>query len=157
MAQETQQATGTQGGTGEWQAPDVIPTFSYEDAPAAIEFLERAFGFERHAVYEGEGGKIDHAQLRFGSGMIMLGSAVRQREEWPSKSPGEVGASTGGTYVTVEDPDAHCERAKAAGAEIITEPTDKDYGSRDYSVRDPEGYLWNFGTYRPTGEGEAAG
>jgi uncharacterized glyoxalase superfamily protein PhnB len=134
-----------------WHAPDVIPTMRYQDASAAIDWLERAFGFERHAVHQGEGGRIEHAELRFGSGMIMLGSA-RESEEWPSRTPGELGGATGGTYVIVEDPDAHYRRAKDAGAEIVMELTDQDYGSRDYSARDLEGYLWSFGTYRPTGD-----
>jgi uncharacterized glyoxalase superfamily protein PhnB len=132
-----------------WQAPDVIPTLCYGDAAAAIEWLERAFGFERHAVHEGDGGTIDHAELRLGSGMIMLGSA-REKAEWPSKAPHQLGGATGGTYVIVDDPDAHHERAKAAGAEIVMELTDQPYGSREYAARDLEGHLWSFGTYRPS-------
>jgi uncharacterized glyoxalase superfamily protein PhnB len=135
-----------------WQAPDVIPAISYEDAPAAIEWLERAFGFERHAVYEGEDGTIEHAELRVGSGMVMLGSEREgdAYERFPVGTPRKVGALTAGFYVIVDDPDAHCERAKAAGAEIVMELTDQDYGSRDYTARDLEGHLWTFGTYRPT-------
>jgi uncharacterized glyoxalase superfamily protein PhnB len=135
----------------DWEAPDVIPTLRYEDAVAAIDWLERAFGFERHMVVDGGDGAIAHAQLRVGSGMIMLGSA-REGDDWPSKAPGRLGGATGGTYVIVADPDAHCERARAAGAEILREPVDQDYGGRDYSARDPEGYLWSFGTYRPSGD-----
>jgi uncharacterized glyoxalase superfamily protein PhnB len=136
-----------------WQAPDVIPSLIYRDAHAAIDFLEAAFEFERHAVYEGDDGSVHHAELRYGSGMIMLGSATRERDEWPVRSPADAGATTGGIYVIVDDPDAHYARAKAAGAEILRELEDQDYGSRDYSARDPEGYVWSFGTYRPTAGG----
>ena len=127
-------------------APDVIPTLHYHDALAAIDWLERAFGFERHAVYE-EGGVVQHSELRFGSGMVMLGSA--RENEHGTKTPREAGAPTGGLYVIVEDPDAHHERAVAAGAEVIRGLQNEEYGSRGYSARDPEGYVWHFGTYRP--------
>jgi uncharacterized glyoxalase superfamily protein PhnB len=94
-------------------------------------------------VVEGETeGQIVHAQLRFGDGMIMLGST---RGDEADSHVGQ-----GWTYVAVEgDIDAHFERAKGAGAEIMREPEDQDYGSRDYSTRDLEGNVWNFGTYRP--------
>jgi uncharacterized glyoxalase superfamily protein PhnB len=118
------------------------PSLRYDDAPAAIEWLERAFGFEREMVVEEDEGRIAHAQLRYGDGMIMLGS---EREDgWGPH------AGRSWVYVAVEgDVDAHFETARAAGAEVIREPTDQEYGSRDYSVRDPEGNLWSFGTYRP--------
>lgn len=124
-----------------WRAPDVIPVIRYRDARAALDWLERAFGFERHAVHE-EGGTVRHAELRWRGGMVMLGSAA------PSDSA-DGSRSTEGPYVIVEDVDAHCARARAAGAEIVLEPSDQDYGSRDYQARDPEGHLWSFGTYRP--------
>src|ERR1700716_2081897 len=129
MTQDSQQATAVKPAPSGWQAPDVLPTMRYRDALAAIDWLERAFGFERQAVYE-EGGVVHHAQLRFGSGMIMLGSATREDDTaWPVKVPAEVGAATSGIYVVVEDPDAHYARATAAGAEILRELTDQDYGS----------------------------
>jgi len=123
----------------------VFPTFRYQDPKAAIAFLERAFGFERHAVHEGADGSVEHAELRHGDGMIMLGG-VRD---------GELGAiapppGSGATYLAVEDVDALHAQAKAAGAEIVMEPFDTDYGSRDFSARDPEGNVWSFGTYRPS-------
>jgi uncharacterized glyoxalase superfamily protein PhnB len=130
-----------------YQVPDAIPTLHYADAHAALDWLERAFGFERHAVYE-DGGKVVHAELRIGSnGMVMLGSA--RENQYGLKTPRETGAPTSGIYVIIADTDAHCARAREAGAEILMEPTDQDYGSRDYSARDPEGYVWHFGTYRP--------
>ena len=93
-------------------------------------------------VVEEDEGRIAHAQLKYGDGMIMLGS---EREDgWGPR----VGRSW--VYVAVEgDVDVHFERARAAGAEVLREPTDQEYGSRDYSVRDPEGNIWSFGTYRP--------
>jgi uncharacterized glyoxalase superfamily protein PhnB len=131
----------------------IIPSFKYRDAPRAIEFLCAAFGFEKHVVYEGENGAIDHAQLKLGPDFIMLGSA-RNDEAWPSKTPSDLGGATGGVYVVLErdeDIDAHCVRARAAGAQIIREPNSPDYGGRSYSAADLEGYLWSFGSYRPEG------
>ena len=143
--------SASQGGSGPtYAAPDVIPAIRYRDAPAAIEWLERAFGFERHMVIEGEGGRIEHAELRVGSGMVMLGS-VRE-DAFNVRVPRDVGATTAGFYVIVEDPDAHFERARQAGAEILMDLTDQDHGSRDYTARDPEGHVWHFGTYRPAGD-----
>jgi uncharacterized glyoxalase superfamily protein PhnB len=127
----------------------VIPALQYEDAPAAIDFLCRAFGFEKSAVYEGEGGSIDHAQLTLGNGMIMLGSVKETEYGKLLVRPREVGGVTMSVYVIVEDADAHFARAKAAGAEITHELVTKDYGGRDYSCKDPEGNVWTFGTYDP--------
>jgi uncharacterized glyoxalase superfamily protein PhnB len=119
------------------------PSFRYADAPAAIEWLETAFGFERAMIVDGEEeGQVAHAQMRFGDGLIMLGST--RGDEWDGVAGG------GWTYVAVEgDIDAHFERARAAGAEIVREPEDQEYGSRDYGARDLEGNVWFFGTYRP--------
>lgn len=142
--------TKAAAGQARWSAPDVIPTFSYQDAKAAIDFLHDAFGFDVHAVFEGEGSTVQHAELRVGSGMIMLGTAHPDRPDWPTRAPGELGDATGGTYVIVSDPDAHFARAQAAGAEIVRGLVDQEYGSREYSARDTEGYIWSFGTYRPT-------
>jgi uncharacterized glyoxalase superfamily protein PhnB len=73
--------------------------------------------------------------------------------EFGMKSPGALGGINQCLYVTVEDPDAHYERAKAAGAKIVIEPFDTDYGARNYCARDLEGHLWTFGTYRPLDDG----
>jgi uncharacterized glyoxalase superfamily protein PhnB len=121
----------------------IYPVVRYEDARAAIDFLERAFGFERHAVHEGDGGKIVHSELRLGDAFVMPSS---------TGSGGEVydqGAGTAVVYVAVDEVDSIHERARDAGAEIVMPPTDQDYGSRDFTARDPEGKLWSFGTYRP--------
>jgi uncharacterized glyoxalase superfamily protein PhnB len=128
--------------------PAIIPYIRYEDASAMLTWLEDAFGFKRRAVYE-EGAQIVHAEVTYGNGMFMTGS-TREDDESVAQTPNQLGgAATGGMYVVVEDADAHCEQARAAGAEIVREPTDQDYGSRDYAARDPEGHVWSFGTYRP--------
>ena len=125
----------------------------YEDAPAAIEFLCRAFGFEKHLVVPGEEeGTIVHAQLRFGNGMVMLGSAGKHGGGFDElmTTPREAGGRcTASVYVVVEDPDAHHERAVAEGAVVVMPLVDQDYGGRGYSCRDPEGHVWSFGDYDP--------
>ena len=127
----------------------IIPALQYQDAPAAIDFLCRAFGFEKKAVYQGEGGSVDHAQLTLGNGMVMLGSVKDTDYGRMLVRPRQVGGVTMSVYVIVEDPDAHFARAKAAGAEIVLEPVTQDYGGRDYTCKDPEGHVWTFGTYDP--------
>ena len=128
----------------------VVPAMRYRDANAAIEWLCKAFGFERHLVVPGENGTVAHAQLTFGNGMIMLGSAREDEFGQWVKPPRETGGiGTQSAYVIVEDADAHYARAKAAGAEIVMEVEDQDYGGRLYSCLDPEGHLWSFGTYDP--------
>ena len=127
----------------------MIPTMRYRDAARMIDWLCNAFGFERHFVVPGEDGTIAHAQLSWGNGMVMLGSA--RDDEWGQWvkpiTPG--GATTGSPYVVVDDADAHFARARGAGAEILMPLADTDYGSRQYAARDPEGQVWCFGTYDP--------
>jgi uncharacterized glyoxalase superfamily protein PhnB len=120
--------------------PNIFPCLIYDDTPAAIAWLERAFGFEKHVVYPGPGETIAHAELKLGAGMVMLGSG--KDGSFAKKTPQMI-------YVCVTDSDALFHRAKAAGAVVVRELTDTDYGSRDFAVRDPEGNLWNFGTYLP--------
>lgn len=127
----------------------IIPTLRYLDAPAAIEWLCGAFDFSKHLVISGENESIVHAQLTFGKGMIMLGSIRDDAFGRLNGAPAEIGGVTQSPYIIVTDIDAHCARAKAAGAEIVIEIRDEDYGGRDYSCRDPEGHLWNFGSYNP--------
>ena len=128
----------------------IIPAMRYRDALAAIDWLCSAFGFEKHAVYA-DGATVHHAQLVFGNGMIMLGSADNV-SEWGRHmaQPDETGMrETQSACVIVSDTDAHYARAKAAGAEIVIEIADQDYGGRGYACRDPEGHLWWFGSYDP--------
>jgi uncharacterized glyoxalase superfamily protein PhnB len=127
----------------------VIPALQYQDARAAIDFLCTAFGFEKKAVYEGEGGAIAHAELTLGNGMIMLGSVNQSEYGKLLVRPRDAGGVTMSTYAIVDDVDAHYARAKAAGAVITREPVTQDYGGRDYTAKDPEGNVWTFGTYDP--------
>ena len=126
--------------------PTITPALRYADGPAAIEFLCRAFGFEKHLVVPGEGNTIMHAQLTLGHGMIMLSSTPSEFDQLVQK-PGQAGSVC--ICVVIQEVDAHCAQARAAGAEILQEPTDKPYGGRDYVCRDPEGYVWCFGSYDP--------
>ena len=123
------------------------PTLRYRDAHAAIDWLERALGFERRAVHQDDAGNVVHAELDFRGGLVMLGSARNPAEGGFQEIAPPPGSSS--VYVVIDDPDALHDRAKAAGAEIVRELVDLDYGSRDFAVRDPEGNLWNFGTYDP--------
>ncbi|WP_433075518.1 VOC family protein [Dactylosporangium sp. CA-052675] len=122
--------------------PNVWPTLRATDARALITFLAEAFGFVQVAVY-GDGDLVEHAQLAWPEGGgVMLGSDRRDGSPWNLK-PG-----TFGCYVVTAEPDALYARARAAGAEILQELHEADYGSRGFAVRDPEGNLWSFGTYR---------
>lgn len=130
----------------------VIPCLRYRDAPAAIEWLCANFGFEKHAVHANDDGTIAHAQLSFGNGMIMLGSVKDDGSEWNGqiKQPDEVGGfETQSPYVIASDADAIYRKAKAAGAVIVMDIKDEDYGGRGFSCRDLEGHLWSFGTHDP--------
>lgn len=127
--------------------PAIVPCLSYRDAPTAIAWLKEAFGFTENMIVPGPDGTIAHAQLAFGSGLIMVGS--ERDDELAMRIPCDLGGITQSIYIVVDDADAHYARAVEAGAEIVRELQDTDYGSRDYSARDPEGHLWNFGTYRP--------
>jgi len=128
----------------------VIPSLRYRDAPAAIEWLCRVFGFQKHLVVPGEGGTIVHAELAFGNGMVMLGSVVDSEFGRLIKQPDEIGgAETQSSYLIVNDADAVYGRAKAAGAAIVIEIKDEDYGGRGFGCRDLEGHLWYVGTFDP--------
>jgi uncharacterized glyoxalase superfamily protein PhnB len=129
-------------------AQTIFPAFTYDDAEAAIEWLGRALGFEPHAVHRDDDGAVAHAELKLGDQMIMLGTK-REPDPLPRVLPAQAGGVTSHAYVVVEDPDALFERATRAGAEVVRPLTDQDYGSREFSVRDPGGQLWSFGTYRP--------
>jgi uncharacterized glyoxalase superfamily protein PhnB len=127
----------------------IFPILRYSDARAAIRWLCEAFGFrERFSVPE-TGEFVRHAQLSLGTNIIMLGSS---RDDDLLKSPQTLGAATQALCVYVPDIDEHFERARSAGAEITTAPYDTDFGAREYHVRDPEGHLWTFGTYLPSGD-----
>jgi uncharacterized glyoxalase superfamily protein PhnB len=124
--------------------PTVWPTLRARDARALIDFLVEAFGFVEVAAYPDGSGGIVHAQLAWPlGGGLMLGTARDEDgDPWPVR-PG-----TAGCYVVTDDPDGLFARATAAGARVVQELEDADYGSRGFGVADPEGNLWSFGTYR---------
>ncbi|MFG1650025.1 VOC family protein [Micromonospora sp. NPDC049275] len=126
------------------RGPEVIPTLRYRDAPAAIGWLVDVVGFRAELVVPGPDDSISHAQLTWGNGMVMLASQT-------DGSDGRLVLDSGpaSTYVVLDDVAAHYERVIAAGAEVVQKLRDEDYGGQGYSVRDAEGNLWSFGSYRP--------
>jgi uncharacterized glyoxalase superfamily protein PhnB len=131
-------------------ARSIIPALHYQDGQAAIDWLVRAFGFQPHMVVRGDDGTIAHAQLVRGNVMIMLGSSTSSDYAQYVKSPLEMRRyNSQSPYLVVDDPDEVYHRALAAGAEIIIPLKDEDYGGRGFTCRDPEGHLWNFGSYDP--------
>lgn len=129
------------------EKPNIFPGFRYKNAPKAIAWLAEAFGFEQRFVVPGPDDTIAHAQLMLGSGLIMLGSLPGEPDP---DNPWD--AVRYGTYIHVPDIEAHYARARAAGARIVRELQDTQYGSREFSVEDLEGNLWSFGTYDPLAE-----
>jgi len=127
--------------------PTMSPFLRYRDAPAAVEWLVRAFGLDARAVFRGPDDTIAHAELGFGGSVLMLGSA--KEDELALRTPRELGGVSGGIYMCVPEIDPHYARAREAGAEIVYPLRDTEYGSREYSARDLEGNLWSFGTYQP--------
>jgi len=123
----------------------IHPTILYRDAGAAIDFLERAFGFAVLARHDNPDGTVAHSELRLGDDVIMVGTGADDLQD----APDDFRAARFGVYLSVEDLDAHFERARAAGANVTRELQNTDYGSREYSARDPEGLHWHFGTYVP--------
>lgn len=135
-------------GEPRFTSSNIYPCLFYRDARAAIDWLCRAFGFVERMAVPGEHGTIVHAELTLGDGVVMLGSNKPERG-WVS--PRDLPALNQLVSVYVDDPDAHCARARAAGAEIVQDLRDEDYGARGYLARDPEGNQWYFGSYRPGG------
>lgn len=124
--------------------PSIYPTLHYDDAREAIRFLTSAFGMNEESVTEGaDGSTIVHAMLGWGTGLVMLSS----RSDDEQSKLFDLGPVC--LYLAVDDPDAHHEKAVAAGAKIVMELVDQPYGSREYAARDAEGNVWCFGTYRP--------
>jgi len=121
----------------------VAPYLFYDDVDRAVDFLEKAFGFARIFTSpdpDGEG--LAHAQLAHGSGKVMLGKVGPGLR--PVKSAQALSALHSGVYVYVDDVDAHCQRARAAGAEVLLEPADMHWGDRMYCALDSEGQFWMF-------------
>lgn len=128
-------------------APNIFPALRYRDAAAAMDWLERVFGFTRTFATPGENGGIGHAELRLDAGTIMLGSGAPSLADEPARDFGEQRMSL---YVAVADVEAHYARAVEQGAEITYPLRTMDYGSTEYGARDLEGIQWSFGTYLPT-------
>lgn len=131
---------------------NVIPCIRYRDAAAMIEWLCDVVGFENQLIVPTAGNLVAHAQLTLGNGMVMIGSVLEAKTESGNATTPiteSQGQPTQSPYVIVSDADAVYERARAAGAEIVHELKDEEYGGRGFSFRDPEGYIWNIGTYDP--------
>ena len=127
----------------------VIPGMWYRNAPDAIEWLCRVFGFQKHAVYAGPKKTIMHAELTLDGGMIMLGTIRDSEHRKYMKMPDEAGGETRGVNLIVDDAGAVYQRAKAAGAEIVLDIEEKPHGGKAFTCRDPEGHVWNVGEYDP--------
>lgn len=132
--------------------PRISSAIYCQDAAATIDWLCKAFGFEIRLRIEGEGGRIEHSELTYGSGLVMVGEerGERRPQQRQTRSPRSIdGANTQSMMVYVDDVDAHCARARAAGAVIVTEPKNTDYGAeywedRGYECLDLEGHSWWF-------------
>lgn len=129
----------------------IIPTLPYRDAAAAVDWLCQAFGFARRLVHREPSGAVAFAQLAYGDGLVMIGTAPEEGSGSIQLPP--LGHVTQSAYVIVPDADAHFARARRAGAEIVAPVKDEPYGGRSYSCRDLEGHLWHFGTYDPWAQG----
>lgn len=129
------------------EAPCIFSTFRYRDAAAMIDWLQQAFGFTVRVKYM-DGETVAHAELALGASIIMIGSV---RDDAYGAMVGSPAPAIGGksVYVAVPDADAAYARAKAAGAKILQDLVDRDYGSREFICADPEGNVWSFGTYWP--------
>lgn len=127
----------------EFKRNSLTSALCYQDPKAALDWLEEAFGFEPAMVITDKDGKVGHAEMRFRECLVMVGG------EWTDdhKSPASIGGkNTQTVHVQLErNIDAHCERARRAGAAILVEPEDQFYGDRTYRARDPEGHIWTFG------------
>jgi uncharacterized glyoxalase superfamily protein PhnB len=132
---------------------EIIPSLRYADAPRAIAFLCAAFGFERRAVHvdPADSSIVYQAELTWNDRMIMVSTAYDSSGAQAARmlTAAEAGGATMGLYLVVEDVDAHAARARAAGADIVLGPDDKEYGGRGYSALDPEGNVWSVGSYDP--------
>ncbi len=123
----------------------VTPALYYDDAAAALPWLEQAFGFEMRFDITDDNGKVLHAEMAHRDVRFIIGSAGWS--EW-AKSPQSIGGvNTCGVHIHIDDVDAHCAQARAAGATILAEPEDQFYGDRTYRAVDPEGHVWSFGQF----------
>jgi uncharacterized glyoxalase superfamily protein PhnB len=125
--------------------PTIFPILRYNDADTGLSWLKDALGFEENGVVRGDDGSIQHGELRLSDAWVMIGSEPKGGDDrWGAH------AGTGFVYVAVDDAAAAFERAKAAGAELTSELESRDYGGREFSLRDPEGNRWSLGEYDPS-------
>lgn len=128
--------------SGSAASQTLFPYLYVRDVRGYLDFLERAFGFQRRALHEHphEADHV-HAEAALGEAVVMIGCASPR---WGTAAPQALTARHAGVYAMVDDADAHCRRARAGGAQIVEEPADQDYGHRRYTARDPEGHEWYF-------------
>jgi uncharacterized glyoxalase superfamily protein PhnB len=125
--------------------PQCLPNLFYDDLEKAVTFLKAAFGFGERFLDRNDG-KLEHAQLTYGSAVFMLGPTQSPRALIRCRAPREAGSLNAGVYLYVDDVDAHCRRAREAGAQVLLPPTDMHWGDRLYCAVDPEGQFWAFAT-----------
>lgn len=126
----------------DWR-PELVSALVYRDPKAALRWLEEAFGFEPFMLIEGDDGNLVHSEMRFGNAAIMVGNEWSDDHRSPASTGGK---NTQSVHIKISgDVDAHCERARRAGAEILVEPETQFYGDRTYRCRDPEGHIWTVG------------
>ncbi|MEQ1770289.1 MAG: VOC family protein [Devosia sp.] len=129
----------------------LMPIMRYTDCNKAVDMFTKVFGFTEGNSFRDDNGNVQHAELWFGNGGIMIGPVADTEFGKHMRQPRQAGGVTATVFAVVADPDAHFERSKAAGLEILDPIKNQDYGSREYSVRDPEGFIWTFGTYDAAG------
>jgi uncharacterized glyoxalase superfamily protein PhnB len=127
----------------------LMPVLRYRDCNKALEFLTTTFGFTEGAAFRDDKGNVQHAEVWFGNGGVMIGPVADTPFGKFMRQPGEAGGITASFYCVVDDPDGHHAKSQKAGFEVLMPLRDEPYGSREYSVRDPEGHIWTFGTYDP--------
>jgi uncharacterized glyoxalase superfamily protein PhnB len=127
--------------------PQCCPNLFYNDLNEAIRFLKEAFAMSERCVVRSKNGTIEHAQLSYRGAVVMLSPANSPHAIRPCATPKETGKLVGGTYLFVDDVDAHLRQARKAGAEVIMNATDMPYGDRVYCALDTEGHFWAFATH----------
>ena len=125
--------------------PTIFPIIRFADSDAGLTWLKDSLGFEEQGVFRGDDGSIQHGQLRLGDAWVMIGT---ESDEGTERFGNHAG--TAFTYLAVDDAAAAFERAKAAGADLTSELESRDYGGREFSLRDPEGNTWSVGEYDPS-------
>jgi uncharacterized glyoxalase superfamily protein PhnB len=134
------------------ELPQIVPMLSYEDCAAAADWLAQAFGFREHERYADDTGRVTHVTLSLGEGVVMIGWPAAEYESPKHHAKNcerarrwlEVPYVVDGVLVHVDDVDAHCARAREAGARILSEPEDQSFGDRHYRAEDLEGHRWMF-------------